>query len=69
MFGIDSGIIAICLDDLDLYADYLNSPLTFLHYLKQRQAATKLNQLYLYDELDHLGGEQAKEIGIKVMSR
>lgn len=55
LFSIDSGIIAISLDDLDFYANYFKSPLTFLHYLTHRQAATKVKQLYFNDELDHLG--------------
>lgn len=55
LFSIDSGIIAISLDDLDFYANYFKSPLTFLHYLTHRQATTKVKQLYFNDELDHLG--------------
>ncbi len=53
--SIQSGTIAISIDDLRVYSDYFNSPLYFLHYLKQRKLATKIKNLNLYDELDHLG--------------
>lgn len=52
---INSGTIAISVDDLEVYAEYFDSPLYFLHYLKQRKAATKSKTLLLSDELDHLG--------------
>lgn len=47
--------IAISVDDLDVYAEYFDSPLIFLHFLKHRVAATKVPSSYLNDELDHLG--------------
>lgn len=50
-----AGSIAISLDDLRVYADYFNNPLFFLHFLKERKAATKSSILALNDELDHLG--------------
>lgn len=53
--SIQSGTIAISIDDLRVYSDYFDSPLYFLHYLKQRKLATKIKNLNLYDELDHLG--------------
>lgn len=52
---ISSGTIAISVDDLDVYVEYFESPLYFLHYLRQRKAATMLPTLMLNDELDHLG--------------
>lgn len=47
--------ISISVDDLMIYAHYFESPLTFLHFLKQRRAATTVPNLATYDELDHLG--------------
>lgn len=52
---INSGTIAISVDDLEVYTEYFDSPLYFLHYLKQRKAATRSKTLLLSDELDHLG--------------
>lgn len=54
-FSIANGTIAINIDDLDVYTHYFESELCFLHYLKHRQAATRLKNLMLNDELDHLG--------------
>lgn len=54
-FNVANGIIAINIDDLDAYTFYFESELCFLHYLKHRQAATRLRTLMLTDELDHLG--------------
>lgn len=53
--NINSGTLAISVDDLDIYTEFFDSPLIFLHYLKHRQVATKNPILYLNDELDHLG--------------
>ncbi len=50
-----AGSIAISLDDLRLYANYFENSLMFLHFLKERKAATKSKILTLSDELDHLG--------------
>lgn len=47
--------ISISIDDLMVYREYFNSPLLFLHFLKQRRAATQDEKLALNDELDHLG--------------
>jgi len=47
--------ICIAVDDLMIYKDYFDSPLIFLHYLKQRREATNNPQINLNDELDHLG--------------
>ena len=54
-FNVANGTIAINIDDLDAYVHYFESELCFLHYLKHRQAATRLRNLMLTDELDHLG--------------
>lgn len=52
---LQSGAIAISIDDLRVYSDYFESPLYFLHYLRQRKLATQIKNLNLNDELDHLG--------------
>lgn len=52
---MNKNTIALSIDDLRVYSDYFESPLKFLHYLKQRKLATQNESLYLNDELDHLG--------------
>lgn len=52
---IKDGTIAISIDDLEAYTAYFDSPLYFLHFLKHRKEATKIKELMLNDELDHLG--------------
>lgn len=52
---IKDGTIAISIDDLDAYTAYFDSPLYFMHFLKHRKEATKVKELMLNDELDHLG--------------
>ena len=47
--------ISIAVDDLMVYQNYFDSPLKFLHFLKQRRMATENESLALNDELDHLG--------------
>lgn len=47
--------ISLCIDDLMVYREYFDSPLVFLHFLKQRRQATLEKKLALNDELDHLG--------------
>ena len=47
--------IVISYDDLLTYEGYFTSPISFLHYLKQRQAAIDVPQYHINDELDHLG--------------
>ncbi|MBQ4646344.1 MAG: SEC-C domain-containing protein [Candidatus Gastranaerophilales bacterium] len=47
--------ISISIDDLMVYREYFDSPLVFLHFLKQRRQATLEDKLALNDELDHLG--------------
>ena len=48
-------IIVISLDDLWVYKEYFDSPLQFVHYLKQRTIATQTKEIVTSDELDHLG--------------
>ena len=45
----------ISIDDLRVYADILQNPLQFLHFVEQRHAASKSSLIILEDELDHLG--------------
>lgn len=52
---IQSGTISISVNDLWAYSEYFKSPIKFIHFLKQRQNATKIKELSLKDELDHLG--------------
>lgn len=52
---LKSNAISISIDDLMVYRDYFESPLVFLHFLKQRRQATQEPNLALNDELDHLG--------------
>ena len=47
--------ISIAIDDLMVYREYFESPLTFLHFLKQRKLAAQEEKIALNDELDHLG--------------
>lgn len=54
-FNSASGTIVLNIDDLDIYEDYFESEIEFLHYLKHRKAATRIRCLTLSDELDHLG--------------
>lgn len=52
---IQSGTISISINDLWVYSEYFNSPVKFIHFLEQRKIATKIQELSLKDELDHLG--------------
>ncbi len=52
---LQKGTIALSIDDLRVYADFFESPLYFIHYIKQRKIATSIPNLTLNDELDHLG--------------
>lgn len=53
--NINKNSIALSIDDLRVYSDYFDTPIEFLHYLRQRKIATENSNLYLNDELDHLG--------------
>lgn len=52
---ISSKTIVISYDDLLVHANYFDSPIYFLHFLKQRKSAIATPQIALRDELDHLG--------------
>jgi len=52
---LSSKTIVISYDDLLAYENYFNSPIYFLHYLKQRKLAIDIPQIAMNDELDHLG--------------
>lgn len=47
--------IVISVDDLLVYTGYFDSPIQFLHFLKQRKSAMNVPQFKMHDELDHLG--------------
>lgn len=47
--------VVLSYDDLLVYGGYFDSPIDFLHYLKQRKAAMKVEQYQMSDEFDHLG--------------
>ena len=53
--NLKSKAICLGLDDLITYSEYFDSPLIFMHYLRQRESATQNPNLQLFDELDHLG--------------
>ena len=48
-------VLPISIDDLRVYAEIFDNPLTFLHFIEQRVRASKSEDLDLDDELDHLG--------------
>ena len=52
---LTSKTIVISYDDLLVYESYFDSPIYFLHFLKQRKLAIDIPQIALNDELDHLG--------------
>lgn len=47
--------ISISVDDLMVYREFFDTPLVFMHFLKQRRLATQKEKIALNDELDHLG--------------
>lgn len=53
--SMEDGGICIAVDDLLTYQNYFDSPLVFLHFLRQRRLASRNERLALFDELDHLG--------------
>lgn len=53
--SLNKNTIALSIDDFRVYTDYFDSPLSFLHYLRQRKLAVQNKALNLNDELDHLG--------------
>ncbi|HPT86308.1 MAG TPA: SEC-C domain-containing protein [Bacillota bacterium] len=52
---LSSETIVISYDDLLVYEKYFESPIYFLHFLRQRKSAIKISQITMNDELDHLG--------------
>lgn len=52
---LSSKTIVISYDDLLVYEKYFDSPIYFLHFLKQRKSAIDITQIAMNDELDHLG--------------
>ncbi len=52
---LSSETIVISYDDLLSYENYFDSPIYFLHFLKQRKSAINIPQIAMNDELDHLG--------------
>lgn len=56
--GIDVGqreVWAVSIDDLRVFADLIDNPLVFLHFVEQRMHAAGSNVVDLDDEMDHLG--------------
>ena len=56
--GIDVGRRAVwplSVDDLRVYAELFDNPLTFLHFIEQRVRAGQSKYVDLNDEMDHLG--------------
>jgi preprotein translocase subunit SecA len=45
----------LSIDDLRVYAELFDNPLTFLHFVEQRIRAGQSEHVSLYDEMDHLG--------------
>lgn len=52
---LDGDSISLAIDDLMIYRDYFNSPLKFLHFLKERVLVTKEPKFQINDEMEHLG--------------
>ena len=52
---LPEGTISISIDELTVYMHFFDSPLVFLHFLRQRTRAARNEKLMLFDELDHLG--------------
>jgi len=55
MKGVNDWPWALCLDDLQVISEIIDSPCEFIHFLKQRLTAVKHKQLHITDELDFLG--------------
>lgn len=53
--NVNKNTMAISIDDFRVYSEYFDSPIEFLHYLKQRKLSSQDKSLYLNDELYHLG--------------
>lgn len=55
IISLQEDTIVISYDDLLVYAEYFDSAITFLHYLKQRKCAIREPKYQMNDEFDHLG--------------
>lgn len=55
VISLEEQTVVLSYDDLLVYGEYFDSPVDFLHYLKQRKVAMKVEQYQINDELDHLG--------------
>lgn len=56
--GIDVGqraVWSLSIDDLRVYAELFDNPLTFLHFIEQRVRAGQSKHVDVNDEMDHLG--------------
>lgn len=56
--GVDIGPRAVwplSIDDLRVYGELFDNPLTFLHFVEQRMRAGQSQHVDLNDEMDHLG--------------
>ena len=56
--GIDVGkraVWSLSIDDLRVYSELFDNPLTFLHFVEQRMRAAQSEHVDLSDEMDHLG--------------
>ncbi len=56
--GVDVGqrpVWVLSIDDLRVYADLIDNPLVFLHFVEQRMLADISEVIDLNDEMDHLG--------------
>lgn len=56
--GVDlRGVLfwSVSIDDLTVIADVFTSPVTFAHFLEERQRAISKPRFQLHDEIDHLG--------------
>jgi len=61
--GVDIGarpIWVLSIDDLRVYADLIDNPLVFLHFVEQRMRAASSDLVDLDDEMDHVGLYLAK---------
>ncbi|MCT0451021.1 MULTISPECIES: YecA family protein [Lactococcus] len=53
--NLEGESVSLAIDDLMIYRDYFNSPLKFLHFLKERVLVTKEPKFQFNDEMEHLG--------------
>lgn len=56
--GLELGprpVWALSIDDLRVYTDLIDNPLTFLHFVEQRMQSVTNDRIDLDDEMDHFG--------------